>query len=79
MAGELVAKNFKRLFDEAGEIEILLLGSGDHLVPVDARLRNKLRRAGISADSMATGNAVRTYNVLVGEGRAVAAALLAVE
>ncbi|MEL7430123.1 MAG: MTH938/NDUFAF3 family protein, partial [Pseudomonadota bacterium] len=42
-------------------------------------LRSRLRKANISADPMATGAAVRTYNVLISEGRAVAAAFLAVE
>jgi uncharacterized protein len=37
-----------------------------------------LREKGISADPMSTGAAVRTYNVLLAEDRAVAAALVAV-
>lgn len=78
-ADDLVAGNFKRLFDEAADIEILLVGTGDHLVPLQDLFRSKLRKALISADPMATGAAVRTYNVLVAEGRAVAAAFLAVD
>ena len=70
--------NLERLFSEADDVEILLIGTGENLVPVNNVLREKFRAAGISADSMATGAAVRTYNVLVAEGRAVAAALLAV-
>ena len=77
-ADELVSKSFEKLFEEAGEVEILLIGSGSSLVPVNPDLRSRFRAAGISADSMSTGAAVRTYNVLVSEGRAVAAALLAV-
>ena len=42
-------------------------------------LRDALSAARISADPMATGAAVRTYNVLLAEDRAVAAALIAVE
>jgi uncharacterized protein len=38
-----------------------------------------LRENRISADPMSTGAAVRTYNVLLAEDRAVAAALVAVE
>ncbi|TJW80294.1 MAG: hypothetical protein E5X43_25890, partial [Mesorhizobium sp.] len=38
-----------------------------------------LKAAGIAADPMSTGAAVRTYNVLLAENRAVAAALIAVE
>ncbi len=76
---DLVSKNFTRLFDEAKDIEILLVGTGDYLVPIQDLLRRKLRKAAISADPMATGAAVRTYNVLVAEGRAVAAVFLAVD
>jgi uncharacterized protein len=43
-----------------------------------AALRTALKAAGISSDPMDTGAACRTYNVLAGEGRAVAAALIAV-
>ncbi len=75
---DLIPENFSKLFDEPEDIEILLIGTGENLVPVDSKLRGKFRDASISADSMATGAAVRTYNVLVAEGRAVAAALLAV-
>jgi uncharacterized protein len=37
-----------------------------------------LKEAGLSVDPMDTGAACRTYNVLMGEGRAVAAALIAI-
>lgn len=75
---ELTTENFGKLFAEADEIEILLIGSGSDLKPIDPELRAKLRESGISADPMATGAAVRTYNVLISEGRAVAGAFLAV-
>ena len=75
---DLTPENFDKLFAEAGDIEILLVGTGENLVPLGADMREKLRAASISADPMSTGSAVRTYNVLVAEGRAVAAALLAV-
>ncbi|MBU2191071.1 MAG: hypothetical protein KJ796_06595, partial [Alphaproteobacteria bacterium] len=41
--------------------------------------REAFRQAGISIDGMSTGAAVRTYNVLLAEDRAVAAALVAVD
>ena len=75
---ELIFENFTKLFAEAQDVEILLIGSGMDLVAINPALRQKLRDANISADPMSTGSAVRTYNVLVAEGRAVAAALLAV-
>ena len=63
---------------EAGAIDILLIGTGDDLVPLNPAVRQHLTEAGISADPMATGAAVRTFNVLLSENRAVAAALIAV-
>jgi uncharacterized protein len=44
-----------------------------------AAVRAALKQAGIAADPMSTGAAVRTYNVLLAEERAVAAALIAVD
>jgi len=76
---DLTVENFSKLFEEADDVEILLIGSGSDLVPIKSDLRKNLRAVHISADPMATGAAVRTYNVLISEGRAVAAAFLAVE
>jgi len=75
---DLHKSNFSKLFEEADAIEILLLGTGTDLVPINPDLREEFRSANISADSMNTGAAARTFNVLLAEGRAVAAALLAV-
>lgn len=59
-----------------GEVELLLLGLGRRMAPVAAALRQALRARGVGLDAMDTGAACRTYNVLVGEDRRVAAALL---
>jgi len=75
----LSVSDFDRLFAEAGGIEILLVGTGKDLRPLPAALRAALKAAGISADPMSTGAAVRTYNVLLAENRAAAAALIAVD
>lgn len=75
----LTMDDLPKLFDDAGEIEILLVGTGKSLLPIPKPLKEALRAAGISADPMSTGAAVRTYNVLLAEDRAVAAALIAVE
>ena len=60
-------------------MEILLVGTGKALRPLPAALRAALKAAGIASDPMSTGAAVRTYNVLLAEDRAVAAALIAVD
>ena len=59
-------------------VEILLVGTGRRLVPLHPMLKARLRERGIGADPMDTGAACRTYNVLMAEGRRVAAALIAV-
>lgn len=61
---------------EHGGVQILLLGLGNSAKPVAGSLRAELRSAKIALEPMTTGAACRTYNVLVGEGRQVAAALI---
>ncbi len=78
-ADALTTADFARVIDEAGDIEILLVGMGKELRPLPPALRQTLREAGVSADPMSTGAALRTYNVLLAEDRAVAAALIAVD
>lgn len=77
--GALVVADFARILAEAAEIEILLVGMGTELRPIPKDLREVLRAERIAADPMSTGAAVRTYNVLIAEDRAVAAALIAVD
>ena len=68
----------KRVFEEAVDIEVLLVGTGSDIRPLPPALKTRLRDAGIISDPMSTGAAVRTYNVMLAESRAVAAALVAV-
>lgn len=75
----LTQADFTRVVEEAGEIDILLVGTGPELKPLPAALRARLREAGVNAEPMSTGAAVRTFNVLLAEDRLVAAALVAVE
>ena len=57
-------------------VQILLLGLGRTMGVIPGKLRSAFRAAGIVLEPMDTGAACRTYNVLVGEDRRVAAALL---
>lgn len=57
---------------------VLLLGCGKGMSVVPREVKNALRAAGIVVEPMDTGAACRTYNVLLTEGRDVAAALIAV-
>ena len=78
-AAGMTAEAVSRLVEEAGQIDILLMGTGHDLIPLPRATRVMLEAAGLFPDLMATGAAVRTYNVLLSEGRQVAAALIAVE
>jgi uncharacterized protein len=75
----LTVELFARVLAEARDIEFLLVGTGPSIRPLPADLKEALRAANISSDPMGTGAAVRTYNVMLSESRAVAAALIAVE
>jgi uncharacterized protein len=63
---------------EAGTIDLLLVGTGAEIAALPAELRAWLKDVGVGLDVMQTGAAARTYNILVGENRKVAAALVAV-
>ncbi|WP_114965619.1 Mth938-like domain-containing protein [Alkalilacustris brevis] len=66
------------LLDLRDEIDVLLVGTGAEIAPLPATLRAELEEAGIGVEMMATPPACRTYNVLLSEGRRIAAALLPV-
>ena len=57
-------------------IEILLIGSGATFEMAPPTLRSAIGARGLSVESMDTGAACRTYNVLMAEDRRVAAALI---
>ncbi|PCI31711.1 MAG: hypothetical protein COB54_09030 [Alphaproteobacteria bacterium] len=71
--------NLKLIMDQSADIDILLVGTGDNMRPLNKPLRTSLEAAGIAVDIMATGAAARTYNILLAEGRKVAAALIAID
>jgi uncharacterized protein len=68
-----------RVVEEAAAIELLLLGCGAEIRPPAADVRAGLADLGIAVEFMATGPAARTFNVLLAEDRAIAAALIAVD
>ena len=63
----------------AGRIDVLLLGMGAEIAHPPAAFRVLLEAAGIGVEVMNSPAACRTYNVLLGEGRRIAAALLPVD
>jgi uncharacterized protein len=67
------------VFARAGDMDFFILGTGAVLRPMSERLRLRFRAAHISADAMATGPAVHTYNVMLMENRRVGAGLIATD
>jgi len=66
------------LLELSGEIDVLLIGTGGEICHIPRSLRDALEAAGIGVETMNSPAACRTYNVLLSEGRRVAAALLPV-
>jgi len=73
---DIVENDFAPLMDEAGEIDVLLLGTGARGEFFPPKLRAVLKEKGLIVETMDSGAACRTYNVLMAEGRRVVAALL---
>ncbi len=76
--GELTVASFERVFSEADAVEFLLLGCGDDIALPPRSVRDEFSARGMTLEFMNTGAAARTYNVVLAEERAVAAALIAV-
>ncbi len=70
---------FEQIKNEAQEIDLLLIGTGNTVVLLPPSLREMLTEQGIRYDVMQTGAALRTYNILFEEQRRLAAALIAVD
>lgn len=66
------------VFAAANGIDTLIIGTGTGVWLPPSELREALRAAGVVLDAMQTGPAIRTYNIMIGERRRVAAALIAV-
>jgi uncharacterized protein len=73
--------DFSTFLAERAAFDVLLVGMGRSLVQPGAALaaeRAQLEAAGVGVELMTTPSACRTYNVLLAEGRRVAAALVPV-
>lgn len=61
-------------------VEVLLIGTGARTEFIRPSLKASIKQAvGLAPDAMETGAACRTYNILLAEGRRVAAALLPIK
>jgi uncharacterized protein len=78
-AAEIDETTLARVFAAANTIDTLIVGTGTDVWVAPHRLREAFRAVHVSLDSMQTGPAIRTYNIMIGERRRVAAALIAVQ
>lgn len=78
-ADALAFADFAPVLAELADIDLLIIGTGRVMALPPRPVREALAAAGLRFDCMATGHAVATYNLLLGERRKVAAALIAVE
>jgi uncharacterized protein len=81
-AGEIDEATLALALDPAmpdAAVDHFLIGTGKDFVAVPPALREAFRSRHIAVESMSTGAAVRTYNILLGERRRIGALLVAVD
>lgn len=76
---EITLETLAPVLAAADRIDVLMIGLGHDIAGISPTIRDALRAHGIIVEAITTGSAVRTYNVLLAEERAVAAALIAVD
>jgi uncharacterized protein len=77
-ADEIDRQALALVFAKANELDTLIVGTGTEIAPFPNELRQALRSVSVVVDVMQTGAAIRVYNIMSGERRRVAAALIAV-
>ena len=75
----LIVDDFKKVLTVGPIVELLLLGCGKTTWFLPLPLRDELKEIGLVLEPMDTGAACRTFNVLLGENRRIAAALMLVD
>ena len=75
----LIVDDFKKVLTVGPIVELLLLGCGKTTWFLPLPLRDELKEMGLVLEPMGTGAACRTFNVLLGEDRRIAAALMLVD
>lgn len=76
---EITLETLAPVLAVADDIDVLLIGIGPAIAAIPSALREALRERHVIVEAVNTGSAIRTYNVLLAEERAVAAALIAVD
>jgi uncharacterized protein len=77
--GAIDERSIGMVFDETPPVGLCLIGTGSGLWTMPIALRQRFQEHHVTVETMTTGAAVRTYNILLGENRRVAALLVAVE
>lgn len=72
-------RSLEPVWARADRLDVVLIGGGKDPWVLPQWLHQRFRDLHLSVDAMTTGAAVRTYNILLAEGRRVAAALIAVD
>src|SRR6185437_14645763 len=70
---EIDRASLQHVFEAADSIDTLIIGTGTGIWLPPPALREALRAVQIVLDTMQTGPAIRTYNIMMGERRRVAA------
>jgi len=78
-ASDITEQTLQPVFAEASEIGLFLLGVGKERWIMPDALADRFRALKINVETTRTGTAVSTYNILLGEGRRVAAGFIAVD
>jgi uncharacterized protein len=76
---DLTEAALEPVFQRADDIGLFLLGTGAGPWALPRPLLMRFLDRKVSVETMRTGAAVSTYNILLGEGRRVAAGLIAVD
>jgi len=74
---EISIENLEPILNASG-VEIIVIGLGPNMAFLPKNIRATFEEKKIAIEAMDTGAAARTYNVLLQEGRLVAAALIAI-
>lgn len=74
----LTPEGITPVLDIGIDLDVVLIGMGAEIAPLDPVLRASLEAAEIGVEIMSTPSACRTYNVLLAEDRRVAVIALAV-
>jgi uncharacterized protein len=78
-AADVTLESLAPALEAADQLDVLFIGLGMDIARLDPAIRTAFRERNVIVEAIATGGAVRTYNILLAEQRAVGAALIAVD